>query len=293
MPGVARLRPCRFPGSAVTGKLAQGDVSAVAVARVGSPPAEDAFGAVSLADVLLAVRGVRDEVDSLDFVKGGAPVAIAPVLHQVAQFVVGEPHAVEPRERDLLPVGDLQHGLACCAGRAGAPVPTAGIVPFDHEPVMQRCQESCRAQVEPPVRLDAFGGHLAEVLEGSLESGAFLAVGDEDHPVAGRVRGEAAWRDELLPGVSEDALLRQVLRPTQRIRVVRLAGVADDVDVFQPDRRLMIGAHAGEHMAEGQGRAGSRPGGNHCSCRRIEGKGLHVMYGSHLLPPTLNSHQAQ
>jgi hypothetical protein len=52
VPGMVCLRPCSFPGCTVMGKLAEDDVPGVAVARVDRPTAENALGAVGLADVL-------------------------------------------------------------------------------------------------------------------------------------------------------------------------------------------------------------------------------------------------
>jgi hypothetical protein len=72
-----------------------------------------------------------------------------------------------------------------------------------------------------------------------------------DDPVLGRGQREATGRDVLFPGVCEDPLLGQVFRPTQRRRVSGVKGVADDVDILQPNRRVIVSAHAREHMTQG------------------------------------------
>ena len=84
MLGMVCLRPNPVPSCVLANELAEGDVPAVAVARARCPPAENALGPVGLANVLFAVRRVRDEIYPLDFRQGSMPVSIARVLHRLA-----------------------------------------------------------------------------------------------------------------------------------------------------------------------------------------------------------------
>jgi hypothetical protein len=126
------VRVCRHPagapgGPAGVGKLPQGDIPSVPVARVVPPPAKDPFGTVGLADVLLAVGRVGEEVDALDLGEVSLPGGVAVVLDHLTQFGAGEANVVETGERHRVPVGDLQDGMPLCAKNQPAGARVAAI----------------------------------------------------------------------------------------------------------------------------------------------------------------------
>lgn len=285
MPGMVRLRSCPFSSYALVGKLAEGYVTAVAITGVGCPPAENPFATICFADVLFPVTGVCNEVDSLDLCQRDTPVGVPGIVHQVLQLVVGEQYAIEPGEGNFIPVGDLQHRHARACRRAGVPVPAPGVIPFDYEPVIEGCKEVCRAQVEASVLLDGRRCHLTAVLVGTPKTGATPTIGNENDPVSGRICGEAG-RNVLFPGVGENSLRGQILRPTQRMWVTRLKGVADDVYVLQRNRWDVIRTYSPKYMTQGKRRAGRRLFRDHCLRRRIAGGGISDRTLEHLMPLT-------
>ncbi|PNH86103.1 hypothetical protein CXZ05_03090 [Arthrobacter sp. AFG20] len=82
----------------------------------------------------------------------------------------------------------------------------------------------------------------------------------------------------MLAGVGEDSLLSQILRPTQRIGITRLKGVADDVYVLQGDRWITVRTYAAKHMTQGKGRAGIQLCRDHGLRRHVEGRGSQIRH---------------
>lgn len=71
-------------------------------------------------------------------------------------------------------------------------------------------------------------------------------------PLGRNVRGELS-KASSLPSTTLmvrlwNSLLGQILRSTQCIRITRFKGVADDVDVLQRDRRVVIRPKATKNM---------------------------------------------
>jgi hypothetical protein len=223
VPGMIRLYPRAVVADAGESKLPQCKVAAMTVVHIGHPPTQNSFCAIGFTDVVLAVGAVGDEVDSLNFCERDAPIGIAVVGDHLAQLVVGQQHAVEARERNLVPGRDLQDRQVRRA--SGAPIPRPRIAPLHDESIDQRCEEATGPQVPVPVRGGALVNDLSEVLESPVQARAPLSIGDEDDPVPGRVGGESPRRDVLGPCVFPDAFFGQVLRALEATVIAGLEAV--------------------------------------------------------------------
>src|SRR5690606_24110039 len=95
-----------------TEESSKADVVAVAGLGVSTPPAEETFSSIRLADVMLSGDLVSDEVNPLYRAQRVLPCLIAGALHHVLQLGEGDDHSVESRKRDDSGVGDLDNGEA-------------------------------------------------------------------------------------------------------------------------------------------------------------------------------------
>ena len=141
--------------------VAQFDVAAVTVGRIGVPTVTDALCAVGLADVLTAIAGIGDEVDAHHGCQRGPPRGVPVLAHDGLQLRMVEDEPVEAGKRNRLRVGDLHDWVS--GGRRSVESPSARGPPTDHKTADEVCEMVGRNEVEGAS--STVVGHLASVLQ--------------------------------------------------------------------------------------------------------------------------------
>lgn len=141
--------------------VAQFDVAAVTVGRIGVPTVTDALCAVGLADVLTAIAGIGDEVDAHHGCQRGPPRGVPVLAHDGLQLRMVEDEPVEAGKRNRLRIGDFHDWVA--GRRRSIEPPGAWGPPSDHETADEVCEMVGRNEVEGAS--STVVGHLASVLQ--------------------------------------------------------------------------------------------------------------------------------